>query len=111
MNDFTVADTAVEKLKEYMLQNNIDSPLRIALMQGGCSGPALGLAVDEKKNKDEVFQKKELTFLIEKDLLDLCGAVSLEYIDAGPRSGFSITTANPVGGAGCGGSCSSGSCG
>ncbi len=35
MSDFTVTDVAVEKLKEYLQQNNIDSALRIALMQGG----------------------------------------------------------------------------
>ena len=35
MSDFTVTDLAVQKLKEYLEQNNIDSALRIALMQGG----------------------------------------------------------------------------
>jgi iron-sulfur cluster assembly protein len=111
MNGFLIADDAMEKLKEYLTQNNIESPLRIALMQGGCSGPALGLALDERKENDEVFMKKDLTFLVEKGLLNLCGSVSVEYIDAGPRSGFNIKSANPIGGGGCGGSCSSGQCG
>jgi hypothetical protein len=35
MSDFNVTDLAVSKLKEYMEQNNIDSALRVALMQGG----------------------------------------------------------------------------
>jgi len=35
MSDFSVTDLAVQKLKEYMEQNNIDSALRVALMQGG----------------------------------------------------------------------------
>lgn len=35
MSDFTVTDLAVTKLKDYMQANNIDSALRIALMQGG----------------------------------------------------------------------------
>jgi hypothetical protein len=35
MSDFNVTDLAVKKLKEYMEQNNIDSALRVALMQGG----------------------------------------------------------------------------
>ena len=111
MADFSITDTAADKLKDYLTQNNIDSPLRVALMQGGCSGAALSLALDEQKDKDEVFEKNDLTFLIEKGLLDLCGSVNVEYVDAGPRSGFSISSANPVGGGGCGGSCSAGSCG
>ena len=35
MSDFSVTDLAIDKLKEYMVQNNIDSALRISLMQGG----------------------------------------------------------------------------
>lgn len=31
----SVTDLAVTKLKEYLSQNNIDSALRVALMQGG----------------------------------------------------------------------------
>ena len=30
-----VTDLAIAKLKEYMDQNNIDSAIRVALMQGG----------------------------------------------------------------------------
>jgi len=35
MSEFNVTDLAVDKLKEYMQQNSIESALRIALMQGG----------------------------------------------------------------------------
>ncbi len=35
MSEFNVTDLAVDKLKEYIEQNKIDSALRIALMQGG----------------------------------------------------------------------------
>jgi iron-sulfur cluster assembly accessory protein len=112
MSDFNVTDVAVSKLKEYMEQNNIDSALRVALMQGGCSGPSLGLALDEPKDNDKIFENNSLKFLIEKGLLETCGSIKVEYIDAGPRSGFGITSKNPLGGGGgCGGSCSSGTCG
>jgi iron-sulfur cluster assembly protein len=111
MSNFNVTDLAVSKLKEYMEQNNIDSALRVALMQGGCSGSSLGLALDEPKENDKIFENNSLKFLIEKGLLETCGSIKVEYIDAGPRSGFGITSAKPIGGGGCGGSCSSGSCG
>jgi Fe-S cluster assembly iron-binding protein IscA len=35
MANFKATDLAVAKLKEYMAQNNIQSALRVALMQGG----------------------------------------------------------------------------
>ncbi len=112
MTDFNVTDIAITKLKEYMVQNNIESPLRVALLQGGCSGPSLGLALDEPKENDKIFESHSLKFLVEKGLLETCGSIKVEYIDAGPRSGFGITSANPLGGGGgCGGSCGSGGCG
>lgn len=104
-----VSDLANEKLNEYMKSNNLSSSLRVAVMQGGCSGPALGLALDDVKETDESFVKKDLTFLVEKSLLEQCGTISVDYVDAGSSSGFSISSANPLPGAGDG--CSSGSCG
>ena len=104
-----VSDLANEKLVEYMKTNNLSSSLRVAVMQGGCSGPALGLALDDGKETDESFVKEDLTFLVEKGLLEQCGTISVDYVDAGPRSGFSISSTKPLPNAG--GGCSSGSCG
>lgn len=109
MSIFDVTAGAVTKLKEYMEQNNINSSLRVALMQGGCSGPSLGLALDEQKENDRIFENDGLKFLVEQGLLDTCGSIKVEFIDAGPRSGFGITSKIPLpGGGGCGGSCGSG---
>lgn len=109
-----ITTQAGEKLIEYMQANNISSSLRIALMQGGCSGPSLGLALDEQKPTDELFAQLDLKFLVDKDLLEQCGSITVDYADAGSRSGFTITPVNPLPntGGGCGsGSCGSGGCG
>jgi len=66
------------------------------------------LALDEPKDSDKVFEEDGLKFLVDEGLLEKCGAVKVDFVEAGYRSGFSITSANPLGG---GGSCSSGSCG
>ena len=104
---FEITKTALENLKSYLHQNNTESSIRIALMQGGCAGPALGLALDEVKDNDTTFQEDTLSFLIENELLSTCGAVKIDFVEADHGSGFSITSTNPVGG---GGGCSSGSC-
>jgi Fe-S cluster assembly iron-binding protein IscA len=50
-----------------------------------------------------------LTFLVDNNLLDTCGSIKVDFIDAGMRSGFSISSAKPLS---SGGGCSSGaSCG
>lgn len=104
-----VTSAASEKLIEYMKENNISSSLRIFLNQGGCSGPALSLALDEANSEDDLFEQNNLKFLIEKDLLQQCGSITVDFIDAGSQSGFIIRSATPIPGAG--GGCSSGSCG
>ncbi len=109
-----VTAQANEKLVAYMKDNSITSSLRIMLMQGGCSGPSLGLALDEEKPLDELFQRQDLTFLVEKNLLQQCGSITVDYIESGSRSGFNINSAIPLPGTGGGcssGSCSSGGCG
>jgi len=71
------------------------------------------LALDEPKENDKVYDNDSLTFLVEEGLMRTCGSINVEYIDAGPRSGFGITSVNPIGGGGgcSSGSCNSGSCG
>ena len=106
---FTITELAAGNLRAYLEQNKVDSPIRIALMQGGCSGPSLGLALDEAKEQDKVFAENNLTFLVDGDLLEQCGAVKVGFTEAGSRSGYAITAANTLGtGGGC---CSGGSCG
>ncbi|PIE55639.1 MAG: hypothetical protein CSA34_08255 [Desulfobulbus propionicus] len=71
------------------------------------------MALDEPKDTDRTFTEDSLTFLVEESLLTSCGAIKVDYYDAGYRSGFSINPAIPLGGGGgcSSGSCSSGSCG
>ncbi|MBE0585359.1 MAG: IscA/HesB family protein [Desulfofustis sp.] len=110
---FDVTPMANDKLVNYLKENKISSAIRVSVMHGGCSGPALGLSLDEAKPQDESFQIDDLTFVIEKSLLEQCGSISIEYIEAGSRSGFTISSANPLpmGGGGCSsGSCGSGGC-
>ncbi len=103
-----VTSQANSKLVEYMQENNITSALRVFISEGGCSGPALALALDEEKQGDQVFNQNDLVILVEQNIIDQCGSITVDYVDAGNRSGFSIQPANPLPG---GGGCSSGSCG
>jgi iron-sulfur cluster assembly protein len=67
------------------------------------------LALDEPKDSDKVFENDTIKFLVEESLMTTCGGITVDYVDAGPRSGFGITSVNPIS-SGAGG-CSSGSCG
>ena len=106
-----VTDSAMENLKSYLEQNNIDSDVRIALMQGGWAGPSLGLALDEPKDTDDITEQDGLKFLVDQGLVAQTGEIKVDFVDAGPRSGFSISSKIPLSGGCSSGSCSSGSCG
>ncbi|MEJ5376094.1 MAG: hypothetical protein WHX93_05915 [bacterium] len=66
------------------------------------------LALDEPKATDSSFEQGDISYIIDKDLMERTGQILIDYVDAGYQSGFSIRSANPVGGGGCssGGSCS-----
>ncbi len=73
----------------------------------------MGLALDEPTDNDNSYDFDGLKFLVDKDLITKCTEIKVDYLDAGPRSGFSISSPVPIGGGGgCGSSCGSGgSCG
>jgi iron-sulfur cluster assembly protein len=68
------------------------------------------LALDEPKESDAKYEQDGLTFLVDNSLLDSCGSIKVDFMDAGMRSGFSISSTNPLSNGG-GGGCSSEGCG
>ncbi len=113
-----VTELAALKIQDYLKENNIDSPVRVALMQG-CGGMSLGLALDDKKGNDEMVEHNGLQILIDNDLLAQCDDVKIDFIEptesgcgCGGGGGFSVTSKNPIGGGGCeSSSCGSNGCG
>jgi Fe-S cluster assembly iron-binding protein IscA len=115
-----VSDLAVAKVKEYLDDNNIISAVRVGIMSGGCSGPALALALDEKKDLDQVFDCDGVRFLVDNNVTAVCGAIRVDYVEEASGcgcggsggTGFAVTSEKPLPKmGGCGGGCSSGSCG
>ena len=87
------------------------SGIRVYLAPGGCSGPHLGLALDEANDDDHVVEEGGFTFCASKGLWEQIGGVSIDL----SYMGFTLDPVNPLpGGSGsCGGGCcgSCGSCG
>lgn len=113
---FEVTDSAASKIVDYCRENNVSTPIRVAAMQS-CSGPALGLSVDDRKDDDTVAEIGEgFVVLVNNELLNHCAGIKVDFVEASCSSGgcggggFSVTSTNPLAGSaqGCGGSCSSG---
>ena len=70
----------------------------------GCSGPSLGMALDEVKTEDEVFEEKGTKFIIDKDIFQQAKPINIDFITTPEGSGFKLNSNLPQG-SGCG-SCS-----
>jgi iron-sulfur cluster assembly protein len=50
------------------------------------------MALDEPKNDDEIVDQNGITYLINKQLLEQVKPVTVDYLDSGYGSGFSISS-------------------
>jgi len=102
----TVTDKAAEVIKDFLKDKNAALAIRITLSIGW-SGPALGMALDEPKNEDEVFEEKGTKYIIDKDIYSQAKPISIDFVNSPQGSGFKLTSSlSPADSGGCGSSCS-----
>lgn len=75
---------AVDAIKA-IIDEQQDQPkfVRIFVAGLGWSGPSFGLALDDKKPGDLEDDANEVVFVMEQDLYNRFGEISIEYIDGG----------------------------
>ena len=101
----TVTDKASEVIKDFLKDKDQAAAVRIT-MSIGWSGPSLGMALDEPKNEDEIFEEKGTKFIIDKDLLSQAKPINVDFVSTANGSGFKLSSGlTAEEGAGCG-SCS-----
>lgn len=81
--------------------------IRIYLAQGGCSGPRLGLALDEPTKDDTTFEQGGYTFCVNNALMEQAKGITIDC----SAMGFALTSTVPFapeggGCSGCSGGCS-----
>lgn len=101
----TATDSAIQGLNDHFSGKD-PQPIRVHLADGGCSGMKLSLALDELRDGDKTVEQEAYTFLINQELAEATGLVTIDMGDYG----FSIDSEKVVGGGGGCGGCS-GSCG
>jgi len=79
--------------------------VRIFVAGHGCSGPSLGLALDEVKEADFSHKQGEINFVIDKELFSNLGDIKIEFIG----NGYLVEPVEKAESGGCGGGC--GGCG
>lgn len=101
-----ISDTAVDKIKEMLAQEEIPNMfLRLGVQPGGCSGFSYGMGFDDEQHYDDkVFEINGLKVLVEGDSLKYLDGLEIDFEESGMSGGFTINNPNATATCGCGSS-------
>ena len=92
-----VTDSAQEQMAAIFEANNGKARLvRGYFHEGGWSGPALALALDEQNDSDHVFEYDSVKYIVDDGLMIKVGDITINFIQQGMRSGLSMTCVNSI---------------
>ena len=89
---FEISDKAGEMIKESFKDKEEVPSIRVVYNEGGWSGPSLGLVLDESGDDDTVIKEKDITFMVNKDLLERVKPIKIDFVDTPMGSGFHIVS-------------------
>ncbi len=87
-----VTEAAVNEFKKFIREANADGAgIRVFAAPGGCCGPTFGLDISQNGNEgDDVVEKYDLKIYIDPAISDILSNATIDYIEDGPRKGFTI---------------------
>ncbi|AGX45057.1 HesB-like protein [Clostridium saccharobutylicum] len=106
MKNITISEEAYNEFKAFLEENNIsDFNIRINFAGFACSGPIFNISVSEATDDDEIEKINDISFIVEKTLIDQFGGFIILSTEENEGNGLSLKPViTPEGG--CGGSCS-----
>jgi iron-sulfur cluster assembly protein len=87
---FEVSEEASEKIKQFLEGREGLQAIRVLMTEGGWKGPHLVMALDERKEDDEVFTERGVTFVIEKALFERVKPIRIGYTHSTLGSGYTL---------------------
>ena len=101
----TLTDIATEKVSQFLSgHEQPEAGLRVAVKGGGCSGFQYQLALDEKRDGDEVFEHEGIRILVDEQSLRYVDGSTVDYTESLMGAGFQVNNPNVVAACGCGSS-------
>ena len=87
---------ASQAIKSILSDKGIEQPIRIDLHSSGCCDSSLYLCVDTASESDLTVELDGLTFVINPDIYQVVGEVTISYVNEIGRKGFILTSSKPV---------------
>jgi iron-sulfur cluster insertion protein len=102
----TITDSAVEKLRDILAEeNNPKLKLRVFVQGGGCSGMQYGFTLDEKQAEDDWdIESNGVNVLVDSMSGGYLQGATIDYREDQYGASFSIKNPNAVTTCGCGSS-------
>jgi iron-sulfur cluster assembly protein len=101
----TLTASAVEKVSSLLAQKDNDQlALRIFIKSGGCSGFSYGMALDEAKDNDKLFEQDGVKIVIDDMSGQYLEGAQVDFVDSMMGAGFKIENPNATSTCGCGSS-------
>ena len=102
----TLTDIAAQKVRAFMNGQTAEGQigLRVGVRGGGCSGFQYALALDERREDDNIFDCSGISVLVDPASLQYVDGSTVDFTESFQGSGFEVTNPNVVASCGCGSS-------
>jgi iron-sulfur cluster assembly protein len=101
----TLTDIAAQKVGTFLAgQEATEAGLRVAVKGGGCSGFQYSLALDERRDGDEIFNHNGIRVIVDQASLPFVDGSVVDYQESLMGAGFEVKNPNVVASCGCGSS-------
>jgi iron-sulfur cluster assembly accessory protein len=102
----TLSEIAAEKVRGFLSTQEATGEvgLRVGVRGGGCSGFQYALALDERREDDNVFDHGGIPILVDSASLRYVDGSEVDYTESMMGSGFEVVNPNVVASCGCGSS-------
>lgn len=91
MSAVNMSNDALNEFKKLLADNQIETDtVRLVISGVGWGGPQFGLVLDEQKDTDNVTKIEDLTFLVEKEITDEFGCLTIKSSNENGYDGLSI---------------------
>ncbi len=103
-----LTDIAADKVRAFMqgqaAEAEAEVGLRVGVRGGGCSGFQYALALDEKREDDQVFDHEGIRLIVDPASMRYVDGSQVDYTESLMGSGFEVKNPNVVASCGCGSS-------
>jgi Fe-S cluster assembly iron-binding protein IscA len=91
-----VTAEAIAAIKSFLIKKDNPQTIRIDLHSTGCCDSSLGLTLDEIRENVLIQEIEGLKFVINPEIYELVGEVTISYVDEKGKKGFVISSSKPL---------------